>query len=141
MRPERKGPRGGEPQAQRIWTFEVEGPLVGHKCSKSACFSGAIVAFKQDVRWHGNLAGVPQDLDPKKTYTLRTEVFWVKKAHTDTVNIQKSVEDGLWGKDRRVLHGGYSAQEYARIERAVITVTVEGLTDGRRDSKRGGPSS
>lgn len=110
----------------RSWTFDVEGPLVGHKCSKSRCFSPEYRGFKSLVRLRGNLAGVPQELDPTKTYTLRTEVFWTKKPHTDTVNIQKSIEDGLWGKDRRVLHGSYAAQEYAGVERAVVTVTIEG---------------
>lgn len=129
MRPGKKGPRGGEPQAQRQWVFEVEGPLVGHKCSKSKCFSPEYRGFKNFVRLRGDLAGVPQELDPKRTYTLRTEVFWVKRPHTDTVNIHKSVEDGLWGKDRRVLHGSFSAHEFAGIERAVITVTVEGGED------------
>ena len=108
------------------WIFDVEGPLVGHKCSKSKCFSPEYRAFKTLVRFQGNLAGVPQELDPKGTYTLRTEVFWEKKPHTDTVNIQKSVEDGLWGKDRRVLHGSYSAMEYAGVERVVVTVIDEG---------------
>ena len=141
-----RGLRGGEPQAQEIegnmtWTFEVEGPLVGHKCSKSKCFSQPYRTFKSLVRLRANCAGVPQELDPKETYTLRTDVFWVKKPHTDTVNIQKSVEDGLWGKDRRVLHGGYTAHEYAGIERVVVTVTVEGKRNGRGDSGRGGPRS
>lgn len=106
----------------RCWVFEVEGPLVGHKCSKSRCFSKPYTNFKSLVRWRGNLAGVPQDLDPKKTYTLRTEVFWRKKPHTDTINIQKSVEDGLWGKDRRVLHGRYTARENSGMEAALVTV-------------------
>jgi len=119
------------------WTFDVQGPLVGHKCSKSQCFSGKVSSFKSLVRWQANLAGVPQELDPKRTYSLRTEVFWVKRAKVDTVNVHKLSEDGLWGKDRRVLNGGFSAHEYAGVERAVFTVTVEGETDGCGNSKRG----
>jgi hypothetical protein len=122
-----------------VWKFEVEGPLVGHKCSKSKCWSPPYRAFKTLVRFMGNLAGVPQELDPKGTYSLRTEVFWVKKAHTDTVNIQKSVEDGLWAKDRRVLNGGFSATEHSGVERVVVTVERE--ADGRRDSRRSSPRS
>ena len=117
-----------------VWRFMVEGPLVGHKCSKSSCFSKPYVNFKSLVRLEANLAGVPQELDPKGTYTLRTEVFWQKRAHTDTINIQKSVEDGLFAKDRRVLHGGYSATEYAGVEMVVVTVE-RGEADAQKDSR------
>lgn len=117
-----------------LWTFAVDGPLVGHKCSKSKCFSKPVVAFKNLVRWTANLAGVPQELDPNGCYSLRTEISWVKKAKTDSDNIHKLLKDGLWGKDRRVLAGGYSATEYAGVER--VTVTVEGEADGRRNSRR-----
>jgi hypothetical protein len=118
------------------WTFEVEGPLVGHKCSKSRCFSAPVIAFKRLVRWKANLAGVPQELDPNETYSLCTQVFWAKKAKIDTENVHKLTGDGCFGKDRRVLHGAYTATEYAGVERAIVTVKVEGKQNGRRDSGR-----
>jgi len=117
-----------------VWKFVVDGPLVGHKCSKSSCFSKPYRWFKDLVRLEANLVGVPQELDPNGTYTLRTEVFWKQRARTDTVNIQKSVEDGMFAKDRRVLHGGYSATEYAGVERVVVTVE-KGETDAQKNPR------
>lgn len=131
MRAGMRGLRLGERQAQergdvKTWTFEVPGPIVGHKCSKSQCFSPAVMAFKTDVRLKGNLAGVPQELDPKRRYSLCTVVYWVKKAQTDTDNVHKLTKDGLWGKDRCALKGDYDAVEFSGVERVVITAKDEG---------------
>lgn len=110
----------------KTWTFDVPEPIIGHKCSKSQCFSPPVVAFKTDVRLKANLAGVPQELDPGRRYSLRTIFYWKKKARVDTDNAHKLTKDGLWGKDRSALTGAYDAVEFSGVERVVITVRDEG---------------
>lgn len=126
------------------WTFTVDEPLMGFlatykrpwtKEAKRYC------GFKGKVRLLATIAGIPDELTQDSRATIELLVTWKRKARVDTVNCYKAIEDSIFHKDRRVLAGAFDAREHTGKESAVVRVTIEGETDGRGDSKRGGPRS
>lgn len=82
------------------------------------------VAFKEKVRLLANCAGVPDELKPDQRAEIIVSVHWIKRAKIDCVNVFKSVEDGMFKKDRRVLMGSFMALENTGEEKCFVKVFV-----------------
>lgn len=109
------------------YSFEVPGPLMGFLATYKAPWtkeSKRYVSFKEKVRLLANCAGVPDELKPTDVAEIIVSVHWNKKARIDCVNVFKSVEDGMFRKDRRVLVGSFMALENLGEEVCFVRVLI-----------------
>ena len=111
------------------WTFTIPELMGAVRTTHRAKFCDPrykrYAQYKTLVRAIANQAGVPDDLDPKKRYSLALFVYWKKKARADLDNVLKAVLDGLFKQDRRVLSYSCHATENAGLDEAQVTVIEE----------------
>ncbi len=112
---------------KREFSFLIEGPLSGFLATFRRSWTKEAkhyVAQKTRVRLLANVAGIPDLLMPDETARISLEVFWKKRARIDSVNVYKFVEDGIFHKDRRVLHGEFKAYEFFQTEMAKVKLEI-----------------
>lgn len=114
----------------KTYSFEIPEPLMGFLATYKASWTDQAkryVAFKNKVRLLANVAGIPDELDSSSTAEISLSIHWKKKARVDSVNVYKAIEDGIFKRDRRVLHGSFRARENLKEEKAFVLLTVETL--------------
>lgn len=113
------------------WTFTLPELMGAVRTTQRAKFCDPrykrYAQYKTLVRAIANQAGVPDDLDPKKRYRLDLVIYWTKKARADLDNILKSIQDGLFRQDRRILSIGCHTIENAGFDEAQVTVKEEAM--------------
>lgn len=111
------------------WTFTLPELMGAVRTTQRAKFCDPrykrYAQYKTLVRAIANQAGVPDDLDPKKRYTLWLTAYWQKKATADLDNVLKAVLDGLFKQDRRVLTYVCHSIENFGYDEAQVTVIEE----------------
>ncbi len=111
----------------REFNFSVDGPLSGFLATFKRSWTEEAkhyVAQKSRVRLLANLAGIPDALDNDETAQLILTLHWIRRARIDSVNCYKWIEDGIFTKDRRVLHGSFNAVEFSGTERAHVKLII-----------------
>lgn len=108
------------------WTFTLPELMGAVRTTQRAKFCDPrykrYAQYKTLIRAIANQAGVPDDLDPKKRYSLTIIAYWTKKARCDLDNVLKAVLDGLFKQDRRVLSYSCHAIENAGLDEAQVEV-------------------
>lgn len=107
------------------YEFRVPGPLRGFSKDFTVCYSSQYRAFKSEVRYLANSAGVPDEILDTDTVDVYVRIFWKKKARIDNSNVLKIVEDGLFKQDRGISGTHATRTEYHGEEYADVCVTVE----------------
>jgi hypothetical protein len=104
------------------WSFTIDGPLIGHKCSLRANYDKRHQLHKERIRILAHVAGVPKNLDPLGSYKVTMEIFWKKKQRIDAGNVLKQTVDCLWDKDRRIIGDTCMAYENHGFELAKVLI-------------------
>jgi hypothetical protein len=122
---------GAMKQSDVGWTFHVEDPLVGFVVHAAPWTVRAkkYTAFKKRVRLLANLAGIPEEIPAGYRAIISLSVAWKMKPRIDLSNIQKSIEDGLFVRDRGIGEFHAVSVPHFGMERAVVNVRLERETD------------
>lgn len=113
------------------WTFEVDEPLVGFIVHARPWSDKAkrYCAFKGKVRLFADVAGVPEEIPPGYRASIDIDVTWRKKARIDLSNLQKSLEDGIFRRDRGIGEIHAVSRQHVGKEKATVTVCFKRETD------------
>jgi Holliday junction resolvase RusA-like endonuclease len=111
------------------FTLDLPGPLVGavRVTQMSKWVNPAYkryLAFKIRIREEADRVGVPEILLHHAEVSVEMEVHWRLRARCDLDNLIKSLLDGTWKNDRRVLRISASAVEQTGLERLVVRIKV-----------------
>lgn len=111
----------------KTWEFTVQEPLRGFPahCPPWSDTAKRYVSFKLKVRLLANVAGVPEEIPPGYRATVSLDVTWKKKARIDLSNLQKSVEDGIFKKDRGIGEIHAKRQQHTGTEAIKVRVCLE----------------
>ena len=107
--------------------FVVPGPLVGAvRTTQRAKFVDPnykrYAAFKNHLRICADLVEVPCELEPRDSVSVEIQASWKKRQRIDLDNVVKSVLDGLWRNDRRVISIVASSKEQTGNEAAKVGI-------------------
>lgn len=118
----------------KTWTFTVSEPLMGFVVhARPWSKTGKRYAmFKARVRALANLANVPDEIPEGHYAIVSLAIAWKRKARVDTSNILKSIEDGLWVRDRGIGEVHAVKWQHTGLERVSITIGIE-----REENQRG----
>ena len=106
------------------WQFVVEAPLWGYKQGRREAYKPERVAYKTRVRLAANREGIPDDLGRDDEAWVAVTVNWKRRGRIDGKNILALIEDSIFHRDRRILHGRYDVIENTGKESVLVVVKI-----------------